>query len=81
MRRATAAGNRENRLQTMVCTEATLVMETTESPVTGLVSEMKPERPSSSVTRKPEIADPNFCAIVPEEKMSPVEEVPFFSVA
>ena len=76
-----AAGNSENRSQIICWTEASFVMVTTVWPVAGSVPEMKPERPRSMATRAPEMAEPNFCAIVPEEKMRPVEEVPFFSVA
>ena len=42
---------------------------------------MKPAMPNSRATSEPEMAVPNFCAIVPDEKMRPVDEVPFFSVA
>lgn len=76
-----AAGKRENRDHIMVCTEASLVMVTTVSPVMASVPEIKPDRPSNAATRAPEMAEPNFWDIVPEEKMRPVEEVPFFSVA
>ena len=37
--------------------------------------------PRNKATSDPLIAVPNFCAIVPEEKIKPVEEVPFFCVA
>ena len=76
-----AAGNREKRLQIIVWTEASLVIVITVCPVAASVPEMKPARPSRSATRAPEMADPNFWDMVPEEKMRPVEEVPFFSVA
>ena len=72
MSRAMAAGNRENRLQTICCTEASLVMVTTVSPVTGSWLETRPATPSSRATRAPEMAEPNFWAMVPEEKIRPV---------
>ena len=42
--------------------------------------EEKPAKPRSSATREPLMAVPNFMAMVPEEKIRPVDEVPFFSV-
>ena len=81
MRRAIAAGNSENSAQIIVWTEPRLAMVTSVCPVAGSVPEAKPARPRRTATRAPEMAEPNFCDIVPEEKMRPVEEVPFFSVA
>ncbi len=40
-----------------------------------------PAHPRRMAISEPEIALPNFCAIVPEEKIRPVEETPFFWVA
>lgn len=81
MSSAIAAGKRENSDQIMCWTEASFVMVTTVCPVAGSVPETKPERPRSSATSAPEMAEPNFWDIVPEEKIRPVEDVPFFSVA
>lgn len=55
-------------------------MVTTVCP-SASVPEMKPTAPSIKATSAPEIAEPNFCDIVPDEKISPVDDVPFFSVA
>ena len=76
-----AAGNKENRAHIMVWTEDWFTIVTTVSPVAGSVPEIKPARPRSSATSAPDMAEPNFWDMVPEEKMRPVEEVPFFSVA
>lgn len=76
-----AAGKRENRDQIMVWTEPRSVMVTTVWPVTVSVAETKPAKPRNIATRAPEMAEPNFWAMVPEEKIRPVEEVPFLAVA
>jgi len=78
---AIAAGIRENSDQTIVRTESvTDAGSMTELPNwSGIIR--APASPSKRATSEPEIALPNFCAIVPEEKMRPVEEVPNFSVA
>ena len=55
-------------------------MVTTVSPLAS-VPEMNPTTPSSMATSAPEMAEPNFCDIVPDEKIRPVDDVPFFSVA
>ena len=75
-----AAGKRENRHQIIRWTAGSFVMVTTVWPVAS-VPETKPAMPRRRATRAPEMADPNYWAIVPEEKMRPVEDVPFFSVA
>ena len=75
------AGKREKSAHTMVRTEASSVITTIVSPVTISVCDTKPAVPNSKAIKLPDIAPPNFCAIVPEEKISPVEDVPFFSVA
>ncbi len=80
MRRAMAAGKSENRAQIIFWTEASFVIVTTVSPLAS-VPEMKPAIPSSRATRAPEMAEPNFCDMVPEENIRPVDEVPFFCVA
>ena len=71
-----AAGKRENRAHTILDTPTSLVMVTTASPLTGSDPEMKPAIPSRRATSAPDTAEPSFWAIVPEEKMSPVDEVP-----
>ena len=78
---AIAAGKSEKSDQTMVRTESSLVIVTIVSPVSTLVSDTNPAIPNSKAIKLPEIAPPSFCAMVPEEKISPVELVPFFSVA
>ena len=81
IRSAIAAGKREKRAQIIVWTEDRFAIVTTVSPVAGSVPETKPAIPSKTATRAPEMADPNFWDIVPEEKIRPVEDVPFCSVA
>lgn len=78
---AIPAGKSEKSAHIIWRTESSSVMVITVSPVSSLVPEMNPAIPSSNATSAPDIAEPNFCAIVPEEKMSPVDDVPFFSVA
>lgn len=75
------AGNRENNIQIMLSTESVIdAGSTTELPILSVVM-LAPAMPRNSATSAPEIAVPSFCAIVPDEKIRPVEEVPFFSVA
>ena len=71
------AGKSENNAHIISCTAVSLVMVITVCPVAS-VPEMKPATPSSRATKEPEMAVPNFMAIVPDEKIRPVEEVPFF---
>ena len=78
---AIQAGKREKSAQIMVRTDCSSVMVTTVSPVRMSVSETNPATPKRKAMRLAEIAPPNFCAIVPEEKISPVEELPYVSVA
>ena len=81
MIRTMAAGKREKSDHTICRTDSSLVMVMMVSPVAGSVPEMNPDMPRNNATREPEMAVPNFCAIVPEENMRPVDDVPFFSVA
>ena len=81
MMRTIAAGKREKIAHIIWLTASVLVMVMMVSPVASLVCDTKPAKPSSNATRAPEMAEPNFCDIVPEEKISPVDDVPFFSVA
>ena len=81
MMSAIAAGKSEKSDQTMVRTDSSLVIVTIVSPVSTLVSDTNPAIPNSRAIKLPDVAPPNFCAIVPEEKINPVELVPFFSVA
>ena len=81
MTNAITAGKSENSDQTIVRTDSSLVIVTIVSPVSALVSDTNPAIPNSKAIKLPDIAPPNFCAIVPEEKIRPVELVPFFSVA
>ena len=74
------AGKSEKSAQIMVRTAGRLVMFMMVSPV-AVVPEANPASPSNNATNDPEMAVPNFCAMVPEEKMSPVEDVPLCSVA
>lgn len=78
MRKAMAAGNSEKSDHTIVNTES--VMD--EGSMTALPKRSgtmrAPAKPSNKAIREPEMAVPNFCDIVPEEKISPVEEAPFF---
>lgn len=80
MSEAMRAGMIENNAQIISRTDSSFVMVTTVLPASS-VPEINPDKPSSKATKEPEIAVPNFCDIVPDEKMRPVDEVPFFSVA
>ena len=79
---AIIAGKIEKSIHIMFFTESifSAAMVTTVCP-SAFVPEIKPTAPSISATNAPEIAEPNFCDIVPDEKISPVDDVPFFSVA
>ena len=81
MIQAMMAGKSEKSIHIICLTDSISVMVMTVSPVVGSVPDSKPENPRSIATRDPLMAVPNFCAIVPEEKIRPVDEVPFFSVA
>ena len=78
---AMIAGKIEKSAHTIVFTDSSLVMVTIVSPVISSVEETSPAIPRSIAMSEPEIAPPNFCAIVPEEKMRPVDDAPNFSVA
>lgn len=74
---AIAAGNRENSAQIIVRTEA--VMDSGLMVVVPSISVIvAPASPSRMAMSEPDIALPNFCAIVPDEKIRPVDETPFF---
>lgn len=77
---AMAAGNSENNAHIIVRTEA--VIDSGLIVVVPSISVIvAPASPRSIAIREPEIALPNFCAIVPDENIRPVEETPFFWVA
>ena len=76
MRAAMTAGNREKSDHTIVLTDSGSVIVTTVSPVFGSVVEMSPAMPRRRAMSEPEIALPNFCAIVPDEKIKPVDDAP-----
>ena len=78
---AMTAGKRENIDQTIVLTDSSSVIVTIVSPLVGSVLDTRPAIPRRNAMSEPEIAPPNFCAIVPEEKIRPVDDVPFFYVA
>ena len=77
---AITAGKMENNAQIMLLTESASVMVIMVCPVAS-VPETNPAMPKNNATNEPEMAVPNFCDMVPLLKMSPVDEVPFFSVA
>lgn len=80
MMTAIAAGKREKRAHIIVRTDE--VIDSGLMVVFPSISIMvAPANPSKRAIRDPEIALPNFCAIVPDENIRPVEETPFFSVA
>ena len=81
MMNAMIAGKMENSSHTISLTEGSSVIVTIVSPVSMFVVDTSPAHPKSKAIKLPDIAPPNFCAIVPDEKMRPVEDVPFFSVA
>ena len=75
------AGKSENSDHTIVSTES--VIEAGSTIVLPMLSVimLAPAKPRNKATSEPEMAVPNFWAIVPEEKIRPVEDVPFFCVA
>ena len=75
------AGKRENSDHTIVSTES--VIEAGSTIVLPMLSVimLAPAKPRNKATSEPEMAVPNFWAIVPEEKIRPVDDVPFFCVA
>ena len=75
------AGKSENRHHTMESTESVMDAGSTLTLPISSESIRAPASPRNKATSEPLIAVPNFCAIVPEEKIKPVEEVPFFCVA
>ena len=77
---AMMAGKSENNAQIMLVTAVISLMVMTVCPVAS-VPDTNPATPSSRATSEPEMAEPNFCDMVPEEKMRPVDEVPFWAVA
>ena len=80
MRAAMIAGKMEKSNHIIWLTASASVMVITVCPAAS-VPEMNPEKPRNRATNEPLMAVPNFMAMVPEEKMTPVEDVPFFSVA
>lgn len=78
---AMIAGKSENSDHIMLSTES--VIETGSTIVLPMLSVvmLAPASPKKRATSEPEIAVPNFCDIVPDEKIRPVDELPFFSVA
>lgn len=74
--KAMAAGNSENNDHTIISTE--LVTEAGSMDVLPIASViiLAPAQPSSNAMSEPEMAVPNFCDIVPDEKISPVADVP-----
>ena len=77
---AMIAGKIENRAHIMLFTLSASVIVMMVWP-SASVPEIKPAMPSKRATSEPLMAVPNFCAIVPDEKIRPVDEAPFFSVA
>lgn len=77
---AITVGNSENNAQIMLLTDSALVMVIMVCPVAS-VPDTKPAIPNRNATSDPDMAVPNFCDMEPLLKMSPVDEVPFFSVA
>ena len=81
IRMAIAAGNSEKRLHTIDSTESVIEAGSTLVLPMSSVIILAPARPRNRATNEPLIAVPNFWAIVPLEKIRPVDDVPFFSVA
>ena len=77
---AMTAGKMENSAHIIALTASASVMDTTVSP-SASVPDTNPAMPNSMATSEPLMAVPNFCDMVPEEKMRPVDDVPFFAVA
>ena len=80
MMQAMIAGKIEKSIHIIRFTASASEMVMTVWPVAS-VPETKPAIPNSRATSEPLTAVPNFMAIVPLEKMTPVDDVPFFSVA
>ena len=81
IRVAIAAGMTENRDHTIVRTESVTEAGSMVVLPIGSVIIFAPARPRKRAIREPEIAVPSFWAIVPDEKINPVEEAPKVSVA
>lgn len=79
MMQAMTAGKREKSSHIISFTATGSEMEIMVWPESS-VNDTKPAKPSSKATSEPLMAVPNFIAMVPLEKIRPVEEVPFFSV-
>ena len=77
---AMMAGKMEKSVHIILFTASGSVMVTVVWPVTS-VPDTRPASPKNSATSEPLMAVPNFCDIVPLEKIRPVDEEPFFSVA
>ena len=74
---AITAGKIENNAQIIIRTE--VVMDAGLIVVVPSISVIvAPANPKRIAMSDPDIALPNFCAIVPDEKISPVDETPFF---
>ena len=77
---AMPAGKREKSAQIIMRTDA--VIDSGLMVVVPSISVIvAPANPRSIAIREPDIALPNFCAIVPDEKIRPVDDTPFFCVA
>ena len=78
---AITAGNNEKSDHIIVSTESVMDDGSTMAlPISSVVI-FAPARPRNKATSEPDMAVPNFCDIVPDEKISPVDELPFFFVA
>ena len=78
--KAMTAGNKENNDHTIVSTESvTEAGSIIVLPIASVII-LAPAQPNKRAMREPEMAVPNFCDIVPEEKIKPVAEVPNSSV-
>ena len=77
---AKPAGISEKRDQTILRTESvTEAGSMLVLPIASVII-LAPDRPSSKAMSEPDSAVPSFWAMVPEEKIRPVDEVPNFSV-
>lgn len=78
---AMKAGKSENSAHIIVLTDSVTDAGSMLSfPISSAII-VAPAMPSSNAMSDPETAPPNFCAIVPDENMSPVDDVPKVSVA
>lgn len=81
MQTAMTAGRIEKIAQIIVLTDSVTESGSIISLPKASSTIVAPDHPNSKVTKAPEMAPPNFCDMVPDEKIRPVDEAPNFCVA